>query len=42
MLASSVYRALSYIVFYHDSHLREEVRQMHKMKHLCNSRMAHE
>jgi hypothetical protein len=41
MLASSVYRALPYVIFYSDSHLREEVRQMHKVKHLRDSRIAH-
>jgi hypothetical protein len=42
MLASSAYRALPYVIFYSDSHLREEVRQMHEVKHLRDSRMAYE
>jgi hypothetical protein len=41
MFTSSVYRALLYVIFYCDSHLREEVRQMHKMKHLRDSRIAY-
>jgi hypothetical protein len=42
MLASSAYRALPDVIFYRDSHLREEVRQVQDVKHLRNSRMAHE
>jgi hypothetical protein len=41
MLTSSVYRTFADVVFYRSSHLREEVRQMHEMKHLRNSRMAY-
>jgi hypothetical protein len=42
MLASSAYRALPYVIFYRDSHLREEVRHVYEVKHLRDSRMAYE
>jgi hypothetical protein len=41
MLASPIYRALPYVIFYRDSHLREEVRKVYKVEHLRNSRMAY-
>jgi hypothetical protein len=42
MLTSSAYRTPSDVVFYCDSHLREEVRQVQDVKHLYDSRMAYE
>jgi hypothetical protein len=41
ILASSTYRALPDVVFYRDSHLREEVRQVQDVKHFCDFRMAY-
>jgi hypothetical protein len=42
MLASSAYRALVDVIFYRDSHLGEEVRQVHDVKHFRNPRMTYE
>jgi hypothetical protein len=41
MLASFTYRALADVIFHRDSHLREEVRQVHDVEHLRDSRMAY-
>jgi hypothetical protein len=42
MLASPAYRAFPYVIFHRDSHLREEVRKVHEVEHLRDSRMAYE
>jgi hypothetical protein len=42
MLASFAYRALADVIFYRDLRLREEVCQMHDVKHFRDSRMTYE
>jgi hypothetical protein len=41
ILASSAYRILVDVIFYYDSHLREEVCQVHDVKHFRNPRMTY-